>query len=97
MTFQASRVFLGGKYSAEAIKGQYTCAYDMFTYILALEGFMGGGGDGDKNSDNSKSENDPMEKKISLTQGHGIALGSVTSKTYYKWPPNSWYDLFVSW
>jgi hypothetical protein len=88
---QASKGLFKGKYSLEAIKGQYICAYDTFTYILALEGFTGGGGDGDENSDDDE---DPMEKKISLARLCGVAIGGLTSKTYHKWQSNGWYDLF---
>lgn len=91
--FQASKVLFDGKYSPEAIKGQYTRAYDTFTHILALEGFTGGGGDGDENSD---GDEDPMEKKITLAQSRGIAVGGLTSKTYHKWQNNGWYDLFAN-
>ncbi|KIL57041.1 hypothetical protein M378DRAFT_1031598 [Amanita muscaria Koide BX008] len=93
---KASKVLLGGKYSVEAIKGQYTRAYDTFTYILALEGFTGGGGDGDENPDDSDSGKDPMDKKISLARLRGVALGSLTAKTCHKWQSNGWYDLFVN-
>ena len=46
MLSQASKYLFEERFSPEAIKGQYNHAYDTFTYILALEGFMGGGGDG---------------------------------------------------
>ncbi|KAF8232636.1 hypothetical protein L208DRAFT_1423066 [Tricholoma matsutake] len=91
---KASKVLFKGKYSSEAIKGQYICAYDTFTYILALEGFTGGGGDGEENSDDDE---DPMEKKISLARSHGVAIGDLTSKTYHKWQSNGWYNLFADW
>ena len=60
MLSQASKYLFEERFSPEAIKGQYNRAYDTFTYILALEGFMGGGGDGDENSDDDK---DAIEKK----------------------------------
>jgi hypothetical protein len=96
--FQAARTLFGGKYTAEAIKGQYTRAYDMFTFILALEGFTGGGGDADENADDSESESekDLTARKISLARERGVALGSLTSKMYDKWQSNGWYDLFFN-
>ncbi|KAF8220103.1 hypothetical protein L208DRAFT_1382768 [Tricholoma matsutake] len=71
---KASKVLFKGKYSLEAIKGQYICAYDTFTYILALEGFTGGGGDGDENSGDDE---DPMEKKISLACCNRVMVGTI--------------------
>lgn len=81
-----------GKYSPEAIKEQYIHAYDTFSYILVLEGFTRGGGDGDKNSDDDE---DLIEKKMTLAQLHGVAIGGLTSKTYQKWQNNGWYELFA--
>ena len=90
---QASKFLFNGKFSPEAIKGQYTRAYDTFTYILALEGFTGGGGDGDEDYDGGE---DPTERKITLARSRGIAVGGLTSKTYHKWQNNGWYDLFAN-
>ncbi|KIL55498.1 hypothetical protein M378DRAFT_17904 [Amanita muscaria Koide BX008] len=90
---KASKVLFGRKYSQEAIRGQYTRAYDTFAYILALEGFTGGGGDGDEDSNDDE---DPTEKKITLARSRGIALGALTSKTYHKWQSHGWYDLFAN-
>jgi hypothetical protein len=71
----------------------------MFTFILALEEFTGGGGNADKNADDSESESekDLTARKISLAQECGVALGSLTLKMYDKWQSNGWYDLFFNW
>ena len=60
---------------------------------MALEGFTGGGGDGDENSDDG--EDDLIEKKMTLARSRGVAIGGLTSKTYHKWQVNGWYDLFA--
>ena len=93
MLFQASEVLFEGKHSQDAIKALFGRAYNTFTYILALERFTGGGRDGDENSD---GDEDPIEKKIPLARSRGVAIGSLTRKTYCKWKGNGWYDLFAN-
>ena len=92
MLSQASKILFEGKYTLEAVRGQYVRAYDNFTYILALEGFTRGGGYGDEISD---GDEDPIEKKMCLARSHGIAIGSLTLNTYHKWQSNGWYGLFA--
>ena len=94
---QASQTLFKGKYTAQAIKGQYICAYDTFTFILVFEEFTGGGGNGDKNPDDEDAEKDNCEWQITLAHQQGCLVGNLSLKVHKKWQDHGWYDLFHAW
>ena len=82
---QASQTLFKGKYTAQAINGQYICAYVTFIFILVFEEFTGGGGNGDESPDDEDAEKDNFEWQITLAHQQGCLVGNLSLKVHKKW------------
>ncbi|KAJ7201483.1 hypothetical protein C8J57DRAFT_1625522 [Mycena rebaudengoi] len=87
---RASEIAFKGKRSAKSIRGLWTRSLEIFTWMVAFEGFTGNGG-GDPDSD------DPMavlKQRLDGARRAGISVGKLKPDLISKWQTNGWWDMF---
>ncbi|KAJ6536517.1 hypothetical protein DFH09DRAFT_1091274 [Mycena vulgaris] len=87
---RASELLFAGKRSLKSIKGLYTRSIEMFTWMVAFEGFTGNGG-GDPDSDDPTAI---LKGRLLAARKAGLCIGSLKPDTITAWQNNGWWDLF---